>query len=92
MNKRGISALKLDVLLDPHTPPKHHRHYSEIVDIITRAGFSERTVKLSLAIFEKIAISEAKIHDIPVERVHFHEVGAIDSIVDVIRRHWLLIP
>ncbi|MDQ1911987.1 nickel pincer cofactor biosynthesis protein LarC [Paenibacillus sp. GD4] len=84
VNKRGISALKLDVLLDPHTPPKHHRHYSEIVDIITRAGFSERTVKLSLAIFEKIAISEAKIHDIPVERVHFHEVGAIDSIVDVI--------
>lgn len=84
VNKRGISALKLDVLLDPHTPPKHHRHYSEIVSIIEQAGFSERTVKLSLAIFEKIAIAEAKIHDIPIDRVHFHEVGAIDSIADVV--------
>lgn len=84
VNKRGISALKLDVLLDPDTPPKHHRHYSEIVDLIHRAGFNERVVKLSLSIFEKIGIAEAKIHNIPIEKVHFHEVGAIDSIVDVI--------
>lgn len=84
VNKRGISALKLDVLPDPHTPPKHHRHYSEIVHLIEHAGLSERTVKLSLAIFEKIAIAEAKIHDIPTDRVHFHEVGAIDSIADII--------
>nr|WP_275587206.1 LarC family nickel insertion protein [Paenibacillus elgii] len=84
VNKRGISALKLDVVLDPHTPPAHHRHYSEIVELIHRAGFNERVVKLSLAIFEKIGVAEAKIHNIPIERVHFHEVGAIDSIVDVI--------
>ncbi|MBP1156928.1 MULTISPECIES: LarC family nickel insertion protein [unclassified Paenibacillus] len=84
VNKRGISALKLDVLLDPDTPPKHHRHYSEIVELIHHAGFNERVVKLSLSIFEKIGIAEAKIHNIPIERVHFHEVGAIDSIVDVI--------
>ncbi|WP_088834581.1 LarC family nickel insertion protein [Paenibacillus tyrfis] len=84
VNKRGISALKLDVVLDPHTPPVHHRHYSEIVELIHRAGFNERVVKLSLAIFEKIGVAEAKIHNIPIERVHFHEVGAIDSIVDVI--------
>jgi uncharacterized protein (TIGR00299 family) protein len=84
VNKKGISALKMDVLLDPNTPPTRHRHYSEIVKIIHSAGFNERVVKLSLAIFEKIGIAEAKIHDIPVEKVHFHEVGAIDSIVDVI--------
>jgi hypothetical protein len=84
VNKKGISALKMDVLLDPNTPPTHHRHYSEIVKIINGAGFNERVIKLSLAIFEKIGIAEAKIHDIPVEKVHFHEVGAIDSIVDVI--------
>lgn len=82
--KRGIAALKLDVLPDPEAAPKRHRHYSEIVDLITRAGFSERVVKLSLSIFEKIGIAEAKIHDIPVEKVHFHEVGAIDSIADVV--------
>lgn len=84
VNKRGVSALKLDVHLDPEQPPKHHRHYSEIVDLIVRAGFSERATALALAIFEKIAVAEAKIHDIPVERVHFHEVGAMDSIVDVV--------
>ncbi|MDF2963580.1 MAG: hypothetical protein K0S39_5315 [Paenibacillus sp.] len=84
VNKKGISALKMDVLLDPNTPPTHHRHYSEIVKIIHNAGFNERVIALSLAIFEKIGIAEAKIHDIPVEKVHFHEVGAIDSIVDVI--------
>ncbi|MEK8129604.1 LarC family nickel insertion protein [Paenibacillus filicis] len=84
VNKKGISSLKADVLLDPSKPPQHHRHYSEIVSIIEGAGFNERVVKLSLSIFEKIAVAEAKIHDIPIERVHFHEVGAIDSIVDVI--------
>ncbi|MEW9700610.1 nickel pincer cofactor biosynthesis protein LarC [Paenibacillus sp. SI8] len=82
--KRGISALKLDVLLDPEHPPKHHRHYSEIVRVIQSAGFNERVTALSLAIFEKIGIAEAKIHGIPVEKVHFHEVGAIDSIVDIV--------
>ncbi|MCZ8522787.1 MULTISPECIES: LarC family nickel insertion protein [Paenibacillus] len=84
VNKRGISALKMDVLLDPHTPPKYHRHYSDIVRMIESAGFNERVVKLSLAIFGKIGVAEAKIHNIPIEKVHFHEVGAIDSIVDVI--------
>ncbi|NOU70446.1 nickel pincer cofactor biosynthesis protein LarC [Paenibacillus sp. LMG 31458] len=82
--KRGISALKLDVILDPQYPPKHHRHYSEIVQVIQQAGFNERVTALSLAIFEKIGIAEAKIHGIPVEKVHFHEVGAIDSIVDIV--------
>ncbi|QGQ94780.1 LarC family nickel insertion protein [Paenibacillus psychroresistens] len=84
VNKRGISAMKMDVILDPNVMPQHHRHYSEIVEAIVGAGFSPRATALSLAIFEKIAIAEAKIHGIPVEKVHFHEVGAIDSIVDVI--------
>jgi hypothetical protein len=84
VNKKGISALKMDVMLDPGSPPTHHRQYSEIVKIIHTAGFNDRVVAFSLAIFEKIAIAEAKIHGIPVEKVHFHEVGAIDSIVDVI--------
>ncbi|OXM87651.1 LarC family nickel insertion protein [Paenibacillus rigui] len=84
VNKKGISALKMDVVLDPNQPPTYHRHYSEIVELIHRAGFNERVVSLSLAIFDKIGVAEAKIHDIPVEKVHFHEVGAMDSIVDVI--------
>lgn len=82
--KRGIAAQKIDVLIHPDHPPKHHRHYSEIVELILQAGFNERVTALSLAIFEKIAIAEGKVHHVPVENVHFHEVGATDSIVDVI--------
>jgi uncharacterized protein (DUF111 family) len=84
VNKKGISSLKMDVVLDPHKQPNHHRHYSEIVRMIETVGFNDYVKAISLAIFEKIGIAEAKIHDIPLEHVHFHEVGAIDSIVDVI--------
>jgi uncharacterized protein (TIGR00299 family) protein len=84
VNKKGISALKMDVALDPNNRPTLHRHYSDIVKMIQAAGFNERVTAYSLAIFEKIGIAEGKIHGIPLEKVHFHEVGAIDSIVDVI--------
>nr|WP_279537944.1 LarC family nickel insertion protein [Paenibacillus turpanensis] len=82
--KKGVSALKLDVNLHPDHPPHHHRHYSEIVKVINGAGFNERVTALSLSMFKHIGEAEAKIHDIPVEKVHFHEVGAIDSIVDIV--------
>lgn len=84
VNKRGISSLKVDVLLDPNQPPTHHRHYSDIIRMIESIDFSDRVKALSLAVFEKIGIAEGKIHGIPLDRVHFHEVGAIDSIADVI--------
>jgi pyridinium-3,5-bisthiocarboxylic acid mononucleotide nickel chelatase len=52
--------------------------------MIESAGLSDRATKLSLAIFAKIAAAESKIHNIPLDRVHFHEVGAVDSIVDIV--------
>jgi uncharacterized protein (TIGR00299 family) protein len=84
VQKNGISALKLDVLPDPKQPPKQHRHYSDIARHIAESGISARAQQLAQAIFQKIAAAEAKIHGISVEKVHFHEVGAIDSIVDVV--------
>jgi uncharacterized protein (DUF111 family) len=84
VQKNGISALKLDVLPDPEQPPKQHRHYSDIAQHIAESGISAKAQQLAQAIFQKIAAAEAKIHGIPVEDVHFHEVGAIDSIVDVV--------
>ncbi|WP_339185702.1 LarC family nickel insertion protein [Brevibacillus sp. FSL K6-6036] len=62
----------------------HHRRYKEISAMIDEADFSPRVTTRAQAIFEKIAIAEAKIHNVPVDTVHFHEVGALDSIVDVV--------
>lgn len=89
--KSGISSLKVDVQLElPDKPSRFrviehsHRRHADIVKMIRAAGLSAAATHWSLAIFEKIAIAEAKIHQIPIEEVHFHEVGAIDSIVDIV--------
>lgn len=81
--KKGISATKVDVHLltrEDH----HHRHYSDIVKMIKGSELNNRVKSLSLAIFEKIGKAEGKIHNLPLEKVHFHEVGAVDSIVDIV--------
>lgn len=83
VTKNGISSLKLDVITDPGHSPTHHRHYSEIVELIMKAGWSEQATTYCLTIFEKIGQAEAKIHGVSLDDVHFHEVGAIDSIADI---------
>lgn len=82
--KCGITALKFDVIPSAIQPPTHHRHYSEIVDAIKKAGFNDNVTRMSLSIFKKIGLAEAKIHNTTLDDVHFHEVGAIDSIVDIV--------
>lgn len=67
-----------------HHHPHEHRRYKEIVQMIEGANLHPRVTARALAVFAKIGEAEAKIHNIPVETVHFHEVGAIDSIVDVV--------
>lgn len=72
-----------------HTHDHEHHHHShrgmaEITQIINATSMSEDARTLALKIFSIIAESESKAHGIPVEQVHFHEVGAVDSIVDVI--------
>ncbi|WP_138756027.1 LarC family nickel insertion protein [Paenibacillus sinopodophylli] len=84
VNKKGISAIKADVQVDPHSSPAQHSHYSDIIQMIRDANLPERVTARSLAIFERIAIAEGKIHGLPLEKVHFHEVGAVDSIVDTV--------
>jgi pyridinium-3,5-bisthiocarboxylic acid mononucleotide nickel chelatase len=67
-----------------HSRQSHHRSLSEIKGIISSSNLSELVKQRAQAIFQRIGEAEAKIHDVPIETVHFHEVGAIDSIVDIV--------
>ena len=82
--RREISGLKFTVVAPSATPENEHTHYGEIRSRLEQAGLSDFVRQKSLAIFERIAAAEAKIHGVPVEEVAFHEVGAIDSIADIV--------
>ena len=60
------------------------RTYRDIVELINDSELSEFTKKHSLGVFHRLAVAEAKIHGCPIDDVHFHEVGALDSIIDVV--------
>jgi len=65
-----------------HQPP--HRGLAEIRGIISRAEIRDSAKATAIAIFEALGGAEAKIHNVPVETIHFHEVGAVDAIVDIV--------
>lgn len=68
----------------PHHSHQEHRTYRAIRSMIEQSMLSEAVKSRSLRIFKVLAEAEAKVHRSPVEQVHFHEVGAVDSIVDVV--------
>ena len=80
--KNGIAATKIDVVLLKSQP--HARSYADIKQILASSNLSEFCKKKAVAIFHVIAQSEAKVHAVSIDEVHFHEVGAVDSIVDVV--------
>ncbi len=63
---------------------RHHRSFRAIRKMIMESALAEGVKEKSITIFELIAIAEAKVHGVPPEEVHFHEIGAMDSIVDII--------
>jgi uncharacterized protein (TIGR00299 family) protein len=77
----GIGATKYHV----QVPETHaHRHLSHIVKMIEQASLSDRARHDAIAVFRKLGEAEAQVHQIPIEKVHFHEVGAADSIADIV--------
>jgi uncharacterized protein (TIGR00299 family) protein len=82
--QRGlISGTKVDVVLKP-VKRSHGRHFSTIKNLIEKSELPDKVKSDSIEIFHRIAKSEAKVHHTSIEKVHFHEVGAVDSIVDIV--------
>lgn len=77
----GIRAVRFQVRAGVDEP---RRSWADIRGLIEASGLSAAVKSRSLAIFSKLAQAEGKIHGVPPERVHFHEVGAVDSIVDIV--------
>ncbi len=67
-----------------HGDHEHNRNFAEIRQLIASSGLSDWVKDKAIAVFKRIAEAEGKIHGVPAEEVHFHEVGAVDSIVDIV--------
>ena len=80
--KRGlISGTYVDVKFGQE---KHRRNLKDIIVIIKNSKLSKDVKQLSSRIFKRLANAEAKVHRIPINKVHFHEVGAVDAIIDIV--------
>ncbi|KZT89968.1 nickel pincer cofactor biosynthesis protein LarC [uncultured Lactobacillus sp.] len=94
ISKSAIFGTDFDVLLDnkvqkdtgytEHHGQHHGRHLSEIVRLINDSNLDNDVKEHSISIFNDIGRAEAKVHNLKIEDVHFHEVGALDSIVDIV--------
>ena len=82
VQRSGISAVHIDVVVSHE--PLYHRHLKDIQSIIIQSALPDRVKERAQSVFSTIAKAEAKVHNTTIEKVHFHEVGALDSIVDIV--------
>ncbi|MBT1073672.1 nickel pincer cofactor biosynthesis protein LarC [Geobacter grbiciae] len=80
-SRKGIAAARFVVHVEEHQP---HRHYADIAAMIEESTLAEGVKEKAQRIFFRLAEAEAKVHGVEIGRVHFHEVGAVDSIVDIV--------
>nr|WP_321255619.1 nickel pincer cofactor biosynthesis protein LarC [uncultured Pseudodesulfovibrio sp.] len=81
-SRKGIHGTRVDVILKDHR--RTHRNLDDIETIITTSSLKESIKTTSLAIFRCLAEAEATVHDTDVDKIHFHEVGGTDAIVDIV--------
>src|SRR5260370_19857886 len=79
--KNGLSATLVRVTTEDQTK---HRSLSAILEILEKSKLAEPVRNNASAIFRKLGEAEASVHDVPLEEIHFHEVGAVDAMVDIV--------
>jgi uncharacterized protein (TIGR00299 family) protein len=82
VTRSGLAATKVDVVAEGPSPA--HRHLRHILELLDASGLDPTVKERAAALFRRLAEAEAEVHGTSVEKVHFHEVGAVDSIVDVV--------
>jgi pyridinium-3,5-bisthiocarboxylic acid mononucleotide nickel chelatase len=83
MQRNGLRGTQVRVVVGPEATHVE-RNLADVTAIIDGAGLPERVRERALAVFRRLAEAEAHVHGVPVEHVHFHEVGAVDAIVDIV--------
>lgn len=81
VRKHGIAGTKLDVVIPDSA---HERHLSEILEIIDSSALENDIKATASSIFKRLGEAESKVHGVDIEKIHFHEVGALDTIADVV--------
>lgn len=82
VSRGAIAATRAEVLLD--SAPQPARHLAEVAEIVRGAGLSARAEGFALEVFRRLAEAEGRVHGCAPESVHFHEVGAVDALIDVV--------
>jgi len=85
--RRGITGTRVHVIIDKQHDHEHehtHNSFGEIARMINSSKLDESVKSLSIGIFRQVAEAESKVHNKSLDEVHFHEVGAVDSIIDIV--------
>jgi len=81
VSKQGYNAMDINVIVEDEQPC---RTYMDIKRLIETSDLTDRVKKISIDIFFNLAKAESKVHNVTIETVHFHEIGAVDSIIDIV--------
>lgn len=81
VNKQGITACYFNVTTNEHSP---HRNLHDITMIISQSSLADELKETAVNIFTNLAQAEAHVHGVSIDKIHFHEVGAIDTIIDIV--------